>query len=151
MEKRNELVMASLIHFTLTKKTINRLNHCKLSCSLPVDSRGEIKAQQLWSIFLNFFFNFKIFNSYMRSQTWTPLPPPSHSISLGHPHAPAPRMLHPASDIDWRFNSYMIVYMLECRSFEGAVGCEHHSFGVRQSWICISAGNTTASLRSSIK
>ena len=26
--------------------------------------------------FLNFF-NFKIFNSYMRSQTWTPLPPPS--------------------------------------------------------------------------
>ena len=24
-----------------------------------------------------FFFNFKIFNSHMRSQTWTPLPPPS--------------------------------------------------------------------------
>ena len=52
----------------------------------------------------------------MRSQTWTPLPPPSHSISLGHPHAPAPRMLHPVSDIDWQFNSYMIVYMLECHS-----------------------------------
>ena len=29
-------------------------------------------------IFIYFlFFNFKIFNSYMRSQTWTPLPPPS--------------------------------------------------------------------------
>ena len=29
--------------------------------------------------FFNFFYflNFKIFNSYMRSQTWTPLPPPS--------------------------------------------------------------------------
>ena len=27
--------------------------------------------------FFYFFFNFKIFNSYMRSQTWTPLPPPS--------------------------------------------------------------------------
>ena len=27
--------------------------------------------------FLFYFFNFKIFNSYMRSQTWTPLPPPS--------------------------------------------------------------------------
>ena len=27
--------------------------------------------------FLFFFFNFKIFNSYMHSQTWTPLPPPS--------------------------------------------------------------------------
>ena len=24
-----------------------------------------------------YFLNFKIFNSYMRSQTWTPLPPPS--------------------------------------------------------------------------
>ena len=37
---------------------------------------------------------------YMRSQTWTPLPPPSHNISLGHPRAPAPSMLYPASDID---------------------------------------------------
>ena len=46
--------------------------------------------------------------------------PPSHlppqNISLGHPHAPAPSMLYPASDIDWQFNSYMIVYMLECHS-----------------------------------
>ena len=23
-------------------------------------------------------------------------------ISLGHPHAPAPSMLHPTSDMDWR-------------------------------------------------
>ena len=26
---------------------------------------------------------------------------PPHNIFLGHPHAPAPSMLHPASDIDW--------------------------------------------------
>ena len=42
--------------------------------------------------------------------------PPSHlppHISLGHPHAPAPSKLHPTSDMDWRFNSYMTVYMLE--------------------------------------
>ena len=34
---------------------------------------------------LNFFFNFKIFNSYMRSQTWTPshLPPHSNQVFLG--------------------------------------------------------------------
>ena len=38
---------------------------------------------------------------------------PSHNISLGHPHAPAPSMLYPASDVDWQFDSYMIVYMLE--------------------------------------
>ena len=41
---------------------------------------------------------------------------PPHNIPLGHPHAPAPSMLYPASDIDWRFDSYMIVYMLECHS-----------------------------------
>ena len=38
---------------------------------------------------------------------------PPHNISVGHPHAPAPSMLYPTSDIDWRFNSYMIVYMLQ--------------------------------------
>ena len=36
-----------------------------------------------------------------------------YNISLGHPHAPAPSKLHPTSDMDWRFNSYMTVYMLE--------------------------------------
>ena len=54
---------------------------------------------------------------YMHSQTCTPpshLPP--HNISLGHPHAPAPSILYPASDIDWRFNSYMIVCMFQCHS-----------------------------------
>ena len=41
---------------------------------------------------------------------------PPHNISLGHPRAPAPSMLYPASDIDWRFDSYMIVYMFQCHS-----------------------------------
>ena len=41
---------------------------------------------------------------------------PPHNIPLGHPHAPAPSMLYPASDIDWRFDSYMIVDMLQCHS-----------------------------------
>ena len=49
----------------------------------------------------------------MRSQTWTPLPPPSPQHLSGSPHAPAPSKLHPMSDMDWRFNSYMTVYMLE--------------------------------------
>ena len=46
--------------------------------------------------------------------------PPSHLlahiISPDHPHAPAPSILYPASDIDWRFISYMIVYMFQCHS-----------------------------------
>ena len=41
---------------------------------------------------------------------------PLHNISLGHHRAPAPSMLYPASDIDWRFNSYMIIYMFQCHS-----------------------------------
>ena len=41
---------------------------------------------------------------------------PPHNISLGHHRAPAPSMLYPASDIDWRFNSYVIVFMLQCHS-----------------------------------
>ena len=41
---------------------------------------------------------------------------PLHIISLDHPCVPAPSILYPASNIDWWFVSYMIVYMLECHS-----------------------------------
>ena len=81
--------------------------------------------------FLNFYFYFiLLYNTvlvlpyidmnpprlYMHSQTWTPSHLPPHNISLGHPCAPAPSMLYPASDIHWRFDSYMIVYMFQCHS-----------------------------------
>ena len=46
--------------------------------------------------------------------------PPSHllprTISLGHPSVPAPSILYPASNIDWRFVSYLIVYTFQCHS-----------------------------------
>ena len=41
---------------------------------------------------------------------------PTHNISLGHPLAPAQSILYPASDIDWQFVSYKIVYMFQCHS-----------------------------------
>ena len=44
-----------------------------------------------------------------------PVPPshlPPHTIPLGHPSAPAPSFLYPASNLDWRFVSYMILYMV---------------------------------------
>ena len=41
---------------------------------------------------------------------------PHHIISLDHPRAPAPSILYPVSNIDWRFISYMIVYMFQCHS-----------------------------------
>ena len=53
---------------------------------------------------------------YMSSQSWTPLPPPPHIISLDHPCAPAPSILYPVSNIDWQFVSYLIVYMFQCHS-----------------------------------
>ena len=51
---------------------------------------------------------------YTCSQSWTPFPPPSPYILLGHPSAPAPSILYPASNLDWPFISYMILYIFQC-------------------------------------
>ena len=53
---------------------------------------------------------------YMCSPSWTPLPPPSHPIPLGHPSAPAPSTLYHALNLDWRFVSHMIICMFQCHS-----------------------------------
>ena len=39
-----------------------------------------------------------------------------HTIPLGQPSVPAPSILYPASKLDWRFISYMILYMFQCHS-----------------------------------
>ena len=46
------------------------------------------------------------------------LNPPSHLPPhfLGHPSAPAPSILYFASNLDWRFISYMLLYMFQCHS-----------------------------------
>ena len=41
---------------------------------------------------------------------------PPHTIPLGRLCAPAPSILYPASNLDWRFISYMILYMFQCHS-----------------------------------
>ena len=41
---------------------------------------------------------------------------PPHPIPLGHPSAPAPSILYHALKLDWRFVSYMILYMFQCHS-----------------------------------
>ena len=45
-----------------------------------------------------------------------PLPPPPHTIPLGHRGAPALSILYHASNLDWRFISHMILYMFQCHS-----------------------------------
>ena len=44
------------------------------------------------------------------------LNPPPSSLPLGHPSAPAPTILYPASNLGWWFVSYMILYMFQCHS-----------------------------------
>ena len=41
---------------------------------------------------------------------------PPHTIPLGHPSAPALSILYPASKLDWRLISHMIIYMFQCHS-----------------------------------
>ena len=79
----------------------------------------EVDRRSRFFFLLYQFFIFFILKSLILTCVPKHEPPshlPSHSISVGHPHAPAPSMLYSASDIDWQFNSYMIVYMLQCHS-----------------------------------
>ena len=39
---------------------------------------------------------------------------PPCTIPLGHPSAPAPSIQYHASNLDWQFVSYMILYMFQC-------------------------------------
>ena len=78
-------------------------------------------------LFLKFYFIFKLYNIvfvlpniemnppqvYPRSPSWTLLPPPSPTLPLGRPSAPAPSIQYRASNLDWRLVSYMILYMFQ--------------------------------------
>ena len=64
------------------------------------------------SVFFYLIYLFCIFNPNTKPPSHLPL----HTISLGHPSAPAPNILYPASNLDWRFVSYMILYMFQCHS-----------------------------------
>ena len=68
------------------------------------------------TVFVLPYINMNLPRVYTCSQSWTPLPPPSPTIPLGHPSAPAPSILYPASNLDWWFVSYMILYMFQCHS-----------------------------------
>ena len=96
-----------------------------------ITANGDCSHEIFFFFKFLFFFPllfFLILTCVPKHEPPTHLPP--HNISLGHPHAPAPSMLYPASHIDWRLNSYMIVYMLEChspKSSQLSLTCLHDS------------------------
>ena len=49
---------------------------------------------------------------YTCSPSWTPLLPPSLYHPSGSSQCTSPSILYPASNLDWRFISYMILYVL---------------------------------------
>ena len=110
----------------------------KDSTALPgLTSVIKIKCSHSWKFFFFFFLPFYLFIYifyfillywFCHTSTWichgctrvpNPEPPsllPPHTIPLGHPGAPAPSILYPASNLDWQFISYIILYMFQCHS-----------------------------------
>ena len=99
----------------LGKKVMTNLDSILKSRDIIWPTKVRLVKAMFWFCFC-FFLNFKILILTCVPKHEPPSHFPPHNIFLGHPHAPAPSMLYPASDMDWRFNSYMIVYMLECHS-----------------------------------
>ena len=78
--------------------------------------------------FILFYFIFKLYNIvlvlpniemnppqvYPRSPSWTLHSPPSPTLPLGRPRAPAPSIQYRALNLDWRLVSYIILYMFQC-------------------------------------
>ena len=82
----------------------------------------------LFFFFLSFFFYFTILYWFCHTSTCirhrcthvphpeSPSHLPPYTILLGHPSAPVPSILYTASNLDWQFISYMILYMFQCHS-----------------------------------
>jgi len=105
----------------------------KSSKSQLLNSQGipQVTVYFYLFIYFNFIYSnwrlnyFTILYWFCHTSTWichgcTRVPDPelpSHipprTIPLGHPSAPAPSILYPALNLDWRFVSYMILYMFQ--------------------------------------
>ena len=98
------------------------------------------------SIFILFFY-FTILYWFCHTLAWIhhgctrvlhPEPPSHHppsTIPLGHPSAPAPSILYHASNLDWWFISYMILYMFKCHSPKSSLPSLSHR--VQKTVLCI--------------
>ena len=70
-----------------------------------------------------------------------PEPPsllPPLTIPLGRLSAPSPSILYPASNLDWQFVSYLIVYMFQSHSPKSYHPCPLHRVQNTVLYICVS-------------
>ena len=111
----------SLCKFKLTRKEVLKLFITK--CQVLIKSFGYLFFKFKFIYFnwrlitLQYCIGFAIHQHEFTKGVHVPHPEPPthfppHTIPLGHPSAPALRFLYPASNLDWRFVSYMILYML---------------------------------------
>ena len=96
---------------------------CPASFCIPRPNLPVTPVFLFFLIFIFALFYFTILYWFCHTLTWIhhgctcdpkhepPSHLPPHNIPLGRPRAPAPSMLYPASDIDWWFDSYMIVHV----------------------------------------
>ena len=94
---------------------------------LPVPSNERCGVLEGFCFFFTLFYFTILYwfchtSTWIRHRcTWVPNPEPlSHlppyTIPLGYSSVPAPSILYPASNLDWRFVSYMMLYMFQCHS-----------------------------------
>ena len=100
----------------------------KIRFPRQAESNGIPNTNQDILFYLFIFFNFTILYWFCHISKWihhrytcVPHPEPSsllppRTIPLGRPSAPAPSIQYRASNLDWRFISYMTLYMFQCHS-----------------------------------
>ena len=64
---------------------------------------------------------------------------PPHTILPGHPSAPAPSLLHSASNLDWQFTSHTILYMSQWHSPKSSPPSLSHRVQKTALHICVSS------------
>ena len=67
---------------------------------------------------------------------------------MGHPSAPAPSIQYHASNLDWQFISYMIVYMFQCHSPKSSHPLPHVQKTVLYICVSLAVSHTRLSLPS---
>ena len=113
-------------------------NICSVSLTITTVSRT-------FFLILQYCIGFAIYQHESATGMYTRVPHPEPSsllppgtIPLGHPSVPAPSILYPALNLDWRFISYMILYMFQCHSPKSSSPSLSHRVQKTVLYICVS-------------